>query len=224
MTTYNYFNDIENVIDPVFESISPPVDAPHVSSIFEAGPSEGSRIGDLGGMQMRSQAMAAVLTWVDDGDLTIEALEAIAQGLADVDGDGELDDDEAADLEELFDGIAAAFVALGANQDNVDAFLGDGDNEECDKLGEFLATKLDGIDADDETLVSRFAARDQLVAEAMKKVVRGGKVKWIKKRTRKVRLTAAQRAGLKKARRKANTGAARLARKKAMKIRKQKGL
>ena len=56
------------------------------------------------------------------------------------------------------------------------------------------------------------------------KVVRDGKVVKINKRiSGKVRLSAAQKAGLRKARRKANT-AARLHRKKSMRLRARRGM
>ena len=58
-----------------------------------------------------------------------------------------------------------------------------------------------------------------------KRVVRDGKVVVAQKRVSgQVRLSAAQRAGLKKARRTAHTAAAKLSFRKSMKARKQKGL
>lgn len=226
MTKYNYFEDVGCLNDPVFESIAAPhADDPRVSSIFEEGPSEESRIEDLGGMQTRSQAMAVVLTWVDEKDFSIGALDAIAQGIADVDGDGELDEAETEELDSMFDAIAEAIVSLGGDQSAVDTFIADGDDDSGKRLGEFLSSKLDEMDADDDLLVSRFAVGESLIAEAAaRRVVRNGQIRWIKKRTTKIRLSAAQRAALKKARRKAHTGAARIARKKAMKVRQQKGL
>lgn len=62
------------------------------------------------------------------------------------------------------------------------------------------------------------------LSEKTVKVVREGKVVRKNVRTRKVRLTPAQKAALKKARKKAHTGAANRKRAKSMKVRTRKGM
>jgi len=219
MVKYNYFEQEEvtpfGIISP--EDIKTP--------ICESAPLADDQIRDFGEKQIRSQAMSAVLTWVDEGDYSYDALDVFVVGLADLDGDEEISDDEEDLYNGLLDAVGDAMVSLGADEDNVAEFL-DGEDEDIGlKLGEFLSEKLDGLDDDDDTLVSKFAVGgDTAIYEAMVKKVRGGKVVRVKKKLKKVRLSSAQKAALKKARKKAHTGAAKKARKKALKVRKSRGL
>ncbi|MGL4898780.1 MAG: hypothetical protein ACRC4U_01830, partial [Shewanella sp.] len=82
---------------------------------------------------------------------------------------------------------------------------------------------------DDEAMMESIAqfsvlGQHEAMLEAVKKVVRSGKVKWIKKPLRKKRINGAQRAALKKARMKSNTSAAKAKRRRSMKRRKASGL
>lgn len=224
---YNYFSDRERIIDSALDPFAPEtgVTEEEAFSIFEKSPSEGPAIDDFGSMQTRSQAMGTVLTWIDEKDFSYDALDSLAQGMADLDGDGELDDEELEELDDLLDSIVDAFVALGADKSNVETFIEGADDAEGKKLGEYLAGKLENIEDDDDMLVSRFAVGRSLITEAAKKkVIRDGKVKWVKKKKKKKRLSAAQRQALKKARRKAHTGAARKNRAKSRRQRKSRGM
>lgn len=225
---YNFYSDTERVVDSdIVDPFAPETGGvtEQEASIFEAVASEDAAIDDFAGMQTRAQAMGAVLTWVEERDFSFDAIDALAQGMADLDGDGELDDDEMGELDSLYVSMADAFAALGADRANVEAFIGNQEDAQGKKLGEFLSGKLDDVKEDDDLLVSRFAVGRSLIMEAgRKKVIRNGKVKWIKKRTKKKRLSAAQRAALKKARRKSHTSAARRSRAKAMRVRKSRGM
>ena len=184
-----------------------------------------SAIGDLVDKQARASAMSALLTWLDEGDYTYEALDSLAAGVADVDFDDEVGDDEEDYYNDILDAISDAMVFLGAESGNVADFLNEEDDDAGEKLGEFLAGKLEDDSRDEDEIIGDFAVRESLVAESTIRVIRGGEVVRKKKRIRKPkRLSAAQRAALKKARRKAHTGPAKLARRKSLKIRKRRGL
>jgi len=180
--------------------------------------------------QLRAAAMGAALTWIDDGDWTADTLDALAQGLSagdegDEDDEGDMSDDEQAEYDALLDTLGDAFVYLGADEDNVEQAI-NGDDDACQLLGQRLSDRLDETTQDDDDLVSEFSVGGTLVMESLKKVIRDGEVKWVrkKKRRRKKRLTAKQRAALKKARRKSNNAAAKRSRKRSMRRRRQMGL
>ncbi|GAL07944.1 baseplate or tail tube [Photobacterium aphoticum] len=73
-------------------------------------------------------------------------------------------------------------------------------------------------------MIAEFGVRETLMNEAIKKVVRDGKVVTINTNKRKRKMTAAQKAALKKARLKAHSSSAKAARKKAMKTRHSRGM
>ena len=68
------------------------------------------------------------------------------------------------------------------------------------------------------------AGGNTAMLESTQKVVRGGKVKVIKKRLRPRRMTSLQKQALKKARTKAHSSIANTNRKKSMKIRARRGM
>ena len=137
-----------------------------------------------------------------------------------------MDDDENEHLYDLLESAADAFVSMGADAANVASLIDDEDDEAGATLGAFLTEKMADVTMEDTELITQFAIGGDLILESMVKAVRGGKV--ILKRKKRLgfhaKLSSAQRAGLKKARAKAFTGAARVARKKSMRIRKKMGL
>jgi len=191
--------------------------------IFEEAASAGA-VGGFAGTQLRSQGMACALAWIENGDYSAGALLDSVTVIADLDGDDELTEDEEDFYNELLAEVGEALVALGADAGNVQTFIDDEDDDEGEKIGGFLAGKMDEIEAEDDEIISNYALNEEPVLESTIKVIRGGKIVLKKKRTRRVKLSAAQKAGLKKARRKAFTGAAKLARKKSMKLRKKRGM
>lgn len=192
--------------------------------IFEEAADAGS-IEDFAKKQMRSQAMACALTWVANGDFSFAALADAVATIADLDGDEEFSDDEDAYYNDLFIEAGYALTALGAETENVQSFIDNEDDEEGAKMGAFLSEKMQGVEDDDDTLISHYAVSNAPILESMIKVVRGGKIVLKKKRIgRPHKMTAAQKAGLKVARRRAFTGAAKLARKKSMRMRRKRGM
>ncbi|HEY3591746.1 MAG TPA: hypothetical protein VGL07_17035 [Buttiauxella sp.] len=175
----------------------------------------------------RSSAAAAVLEWAAGGDASFASFDSLAWGVAGLDedeGDEEgapdLTDDEADDYNDALEIMAEACVTLGAKEDDVADMI----NDEDDDAAATVMNAISGVSADSEAeLIATFSvATDENMFEAMKKVVRGGKVKLIKKRIRPKRMNGAQRQALKKARRKAQTSAAKLHRAKSMKIRRRR--
>jgi hypothetical protein len=178
-----------------------------------------------------SMAMSAVLSWAEEGDFSFQAFTEFAAGIADLDANEELGDEELELYNDILAASADAFLSLGADADNVDEFLNGEDDAAGEKLGTFITGALDDEGASDEELIAGFAGGEAVMESGIleasfkkMKVIRGGKVKIVKKRLGKVVLSAAQKAALKKARRKAFTGAAKLARKKSMRIREKRGM
>jgi hypothetical protein len=216
-----FFN---NEANEIFGSmILGPADDPAKSIFEEAG--EVGAITDFAARQTRSQAMSCALAWLEGGDFSFETLADICAVVADLDEDEEFDADEEAYYNELLVEVGNALVSLGADSGNVQTFLDDEDSETGAKIGEFISEKLTAVEAEDDELISNYATTDSPIMEGVVKVVRDGKVVLKKKRIgRPKKMTAAQKIGLKKARRKAFTGAAKLARRKAMKVRKKRGM
>jgi hypothetical protein len=235
--TFNYFDQMGG------EEFAPLAAKPETEKpegeddgIFEAA-GDGAPADDV---QVRSMGMTAVLSWVADGDFTYQDLDEYVIGMADLDGDEEIADEEEEVYNDIWQSVADAMLSLGADDDNVTEFIDDEDDDAGEKLGTFLSDVLDSITSEDEGIINLFAIgkegaifesaepEEGSVFEAAYKkvrVVRNGKVKFRKKRVSgKVRLSAAQKRGLKKARRKANTSAAKLRRKKSNRRRKSRGM
>lgn len=194
-------------------------------TILEAAAPDNSLVGDFAGQQMRSAAMATALAWVEGGDFSFDALNAACFVISDMDEDGELSDDEQDYLNDCMQGCADAFIALGGDSGNVASFVDDEDDAAGATLGAFLSNKMSGTTMDDDEIIANYAVGGDMVLESIVKVVRSGKVVLKRKRIgRPKKITAIQRAGLKKARMRAFTGAAKVHRAKSMKIRKQRGL
>lgn len=172
----------------------------------------------------RADSMAMIMEWVADGDDSADALDAYAQGMADADEDGEINpDDEQAEYEQYLTSMAEAMIYLGVPDKTANAAMSGDDAASAQAFiaaGDALAA--DGVDQD--ALISEFSVRETAMMEAVVKVIRNGVMKQIRRPLRKKILSAAQRAGLKKARMKAFTGAAKMARRKSMKIRINRGL
>lgn len=199
---------------------------PEPDLVFEAATPE--KIADFAAMQTRAQGMSLALVWLEDQGYTFSALAALVMGMADLDGDEKIGDEEEDIYNDILAAAGAALVRLGGNKENVQKFIDDEDDTAGTKLGGYLSGKMDGVESDDDDLVSGFAVSDDEILEAAYKrvkTIKNGRVVFKKKRIGKAKkMSAKQRAGLKKARRKANTGAARRNRKKSMKIRKSRGL
>ncbi len=199
----------------------------------------------------RSDAIAAVLSWRDEGEYTYDAMAAAISEVADIDYDGEISDDEEETYNELWGIAADAMAYLGAKQEDIVAFYG-GPSEEADKAGERIAKQikdeLEGMTDSDDDLIMAFAMGSQNIVtenaesldaiyefalgKLMKRVVHG-----VVKRTRKSlkkgykmvagkmkKMTAKMRLAVKKMLKKAHNGMANLRRKKSMRKRQSMGL
>lgn len=226
---YSVFSDI-NTPDPREDLFLPgkalEKDTGKQVGFFEAATND-DEVAGFSKKQAKASAMAAALTWVDEGDFSFASLDVLVVGLSDADEDGEITDEEEDVYNDILQETASALVALGGEAKNVEDFINNEDDKAGAKLGSRLASALDDIDTDDDEIVSRFATGGAVfecaVFEAVEKVIKGGEVKYVKKRMKKRRMTAKQRAALKKARRKSNTSAARRNRAKSMKVREQRG-
>lgn len=192
----------------------------------------------------RAKAMTAVLEWIAMGTYTYNDLDELIVVVCDIDGDYELSEEEEDLYNEVWQEVPDALLTLGASEKDTQLFV-DGPDESADdaatRIGRVLSDEMDDLEADDDDIISAFSLGEDAVFESAsgdtahlgvleaafkkKKVVRNGKVQIVRKRVSgRVRLSSAQKAALKKARRKANTATARLARKKSMRLRKKRGL
>lgn len=192
--------------------------------------------------QARIQAMSAVLAWVEEGEFTYTALDEFMYGVADLDGDFEISKEEEEVYNAIWQQVPDALQTLGADESDVNDLVNGEDDDAAARVGKGLKESMDDITADDEEIIAGFALGEEAVFEnasddpdgrhmvleatyKKRKVVRDGKVQVVRKRVSgNVRLSAAQKAGLRKARRKANTGAGKLARRKSMRMRARRGL
>ena len=179
---------------------------------------------------IRMAAMSSLLAWIESGDHTADNLEAIARYMADM-GDETPDDEDYEEIEDSYfsmvmNDMAMAMSAIGGDVENINEFMSDGDAEAGIIMGSFLSSRMEQVKMDNSDMAAAFAVADHghsdgvgfdscpkadsdMVLESFKKVIQNGKVKLIKvKPKRKKILSPAQKAGLKKARMKANTGAA----------------
>ncbi|MEC6832963.1 hypothetical protein VXS06_14445 [Photobacterium toruni] len=171
-------------------------------------------------VSMRSDAAAAVIAWVDDGDSEASAIDMLAYGLAGGE-DEELTPDQDKTYANIFGLMTDFAMQLGASEKDCQAMV-DGDDDAADRVFNVIEAKLEATD--ESELIADFAHREKLILEAKKKVIRDGKVVIINTNRRKRIMSAAQKAALKKARLKAHGAAGKASRKKAMRMRKARNL
>lgn len=146
----------------------------------------------------RMSAAAACVQWAHGGESSLDSLDAMLFGLAGGDADGEL---------ELTDGQAAMYESLQAHAGEFIASISDaqesdllelqeGDSEVADRIFESLENGLENVDSDEA--IAEFAVRESMIMEAKKAVIRDGKKVYINTRKRKRRMSAAQKAALKR--------------------------
>lgn len=180
--------------------------------------------------EMRVDAAAVVAEWADTVDLGEgegfgDRLYALIVGTAS-DGDEDLTDDEsdyAASVGEL---VGDYLEEKGVDAGDIDALLDDFDNDVAARVHDALLDKMpqgDEAMMDDTDKFVNGAGDDASMMDATyRKVlaIRGGKKVRIKKRIGgTVRLTAGQKAAVKKMQRKAFSGTAKRKRAKSMRIR-----
>ena len=192
----------------------------------------------------RARAMSALLSWIAAGDFTYDALDETVIAVADLDGDFEISEEDEEAYNDIWAEMGDALLTLGADAKDAQTLV-DGPGKAADdaaaRIGNALSKMMDEEQADDDSLISGFALGTDAILESVsddeslhgileatfkrKRVVRDGEVQTVRKRVSgKVRLSASQKAGLRRARRKANTSTAKQKRRKSMRIRKNRGL
>ena len=210
----------------------------------EPSDTDQDQVTDLARTQARINAMTAVLQWVSLEDYSYNALDELVLVVADLDGDFEISEEEENAYNAIWAEVPDALLSLGCDKKDVEACV-NGTKDDADgaaaKIGNYLKEELDTVEADDDEIITGFAVGEEAVFESAAgddvrigileatykrtKVVRDGQVVTVRKRVSgKVRVSAAQKAALRKARRKAHTAAANLARRKSMRVRKRRGL
>lgn len=164
----------------------------------------------------RANGMSGVIAW-SDGEPTADSFDLIAQGMADINEDDEVDESEEEAYNDILFAMAQALMSLGVSADNAKA-LATGNDEVASDVFVTVADKLESLDESDDEVIAKFAMKEEAFTEAKKRVVRDGKLVWVNVPLRKRRMSPAQKAALKKAQRKAHSSAARLTRAKSMKI------
>jgi len=174
--------------------------------------------------QLRSVVMAALLEWVIDSSSSFEELEALLVGVADIDDDGELTEEESAVLDDIQEIAAEALVFMGADASEVEAMFEDQTDDDVLNVLSSIESELDDSTLSDDDMINSFTFEQPVFMDAMVRKVVNGVVKLVKKPLRKRKMSAQQKAALKKARKKAHSSAARAARKKSMRLRKSRGM
>lgn len=194
-------------------------------TIFEGAKSDDSELSAFADKQLRSQAMSLALVWLSLGDYSYDALLSLATGMADMDQNEELDDDEQAYLNDLLAATGGALAASGATPANVSEFLEKEDDAAGLAIGEYLSYRLENTARSDEDIIADYAVSGDVILEGVFKAIRDGVVSFVKKRIgRPKKMSAAQKVALKKARSRAFTGAAKKKRAKSMKRHMKAGL
>ena len=173
---------------------------------------------------LRSFALALAIEWAKSGELEYESLESTIVGAVnDSDDEEDLDDDEMEEVDALLQAVAQVILDFTDLSESQVQTLFEDENDDvaseaADKL--LVAIKAQAVDE----VIANYAEKQAMLLSAVKKVVRDGKTVLIKKRTKKHRMSPAQKAALKKAQRKAHGSAARASRKKSNRLRKSKGM
>lgn len=181
-------------------------------------------------MSARMDAGAIVEVWAQEDDLEYgetfaDRLIAMIIGAADVNIDGELTGDEIEVANEVGAAIYDYFLALGVEESDASAVL-NGDDDAAMRVRDFIS-EFDEDDFNVDEFVFGEDAQDSLYDAAYKKAlaVRGGKKVMINKRVSgAVKLSAKQKAALRKAQMKSHGAGAKMKRMKSMKVRKKMGI
>lgn len=184
-----------------------------------------SAVSTKAGQDARSMAAAILVQWASDESAELSDLDGLVFGAVLDDEDAEIDDlseEQAEEYDAMVNVLGEFAIAVGASAAQVQNMLEDGDEKAALDVAEIVRSAISKNGADE--LVADFAVKEQMIMSAVVKVIRDGKVKFKRKRTKKVILNAAQKAGLRKARMRSNTAAAKANRRKSMRIRKSRGL
>jgi hypothetical protein len=187
---------------------------------------------------IRTLAVASVQEWCETGDLegeegSADRLIAMLIGIADENKDGELSEDEQEVAGMAMEAAADYLASKGVSDEDLDALFGDdiaASNSAGDRICEWLKEKLPDGDAADEELDGFTFDADALspALDAVYKkrfAVRAGRKVIVRKRVSgTVRLSAAQKVAIRKARMKSQSAGARMRRMKSAKLSRKMGL
>lgn len=181
-------------------------------------------------------AVSVIQQWVetddlDDGETYADRLLAMMVGIADGNKDGEITEDEQGVLDVALNAGWDYLVSKGVAEEDADTLLNDWDADVAERVRDLVASVLpegeDEESADIDNFV--FGEGDQEPAldasYKMKFAIRKGKKVRIRKRiSGTVRLSAAQKIGIRKAQMKSHNATAQMRRAKSMRIRRKAGL
>lgn len=163
-------NDIFAFDDPTFPSTKV---GQRLEGLFESADSGAGKPADapdavevFARQQARTQAMSAVLAWVEDGDYTYTALDEFICGVADLDGDFEISDEEEAVYNAIWQQVPDALQTLGADESDVNELVNSEDNDAAARIGQKpWSADMDETTADDEEIIAGFALGEDAVFE-----------------------------------------------------------
>ena len=176
--------------------------------------------------KIRENAAVAVLAFLEAKEYSFDALDAIVQGIT-ATNDEDAGPEQQKVYEETFSSVADFLIMCGADPQAVEELFETGDADRAQRMANFIVENPAFVEKSDFDLLNTFIAGNNAngaVEEGLVKKVVDGKVKWVRKKLKKKRMSSAQKAGLKKAQRKANTGAAKRKRLKSMQKREKQGL
>lgn len=189
--------------------------------------------------QIEFSAVAVVQEWAEtssedlaEGEGFGDRLLMLLIGIADENIDGEISDDEYAVFEAAANAAADYMAMNGVSEEDISKLLDGFDNDVAAAVQAQVIEKMpNGDDAGDQmdtfVMQSGDGGEDVALDAVYKKKIafRKGKKVWVNKRIAgKVRLSAAQKAGIKKAQRKAFSAGAKMRRAKSMRMRVKAGM
>lgn len=181
-------------------------------------------------------AVAAVQQWAEtddlgEGETYADRLMAMFVGIADANMDGEITDDEWGVVQIALNAAEDYLLKLGVTEDDAEALLNDWDADVAQRVRDLVVSALpdgdDAASADIDNFVFSDDDQEPALDAVYRKVlaIRDGKKTRINKRiSGNVRLSAAQKVSIRKARAKSHSASAMMRRVKSMKKRRKSGL
>lgn len=183
-------------------------------------------------------AVAAIQQWaetdaseLDSGETMADRLQGLMVGVADMNKDGELTDDEHGVLNMALNAGWDYLAKMGVTEEDASTLLNDWDTDTADRVKELVTAALPEGDAaaaaDMDSFVFGPGDQEPMLDAAYKKMVafRGGKKVRINKRiSGTVRLSPKQKVAIRKMQMKSHSAAARMSRAKSTRARDKAGL
>lgn len=225
---------LDAVAPPVTPAVAPPVTPAAAPAVVEPVLDDvGTPSDDYTSTDIAIKSAAAVQEWaetspddLDTGEGLGNRLLALLLGIADVDMDGEVGEDEQGVLDMALDAADQYLSEKGVSREDVDALLNDFDDDVAARVQELIASRLpDGEEAaaaDINDFVFGDGSDEAAMDAVYKKKIafRKGKKTLIRKRVSgHVRLSAKQKVAVRKMLRKTHSAAAQMHRAKSMRVR-----